>query len=198
MTFNEKQIAEVANLVRKRVAKIQQVYKNYVKQLRTPDTKKPSLRWALDGRSPKKLVIKRNTLTFRELFKRSLPSRFKTAKRDRVTIVALARDKRNPNRLVSRSLTYDFTTKPGNLRVRKYDHVVIRLEPNKKFVDSKVMFSCTCSDHAFSFEYALTKRGNSQIVYSNGEPPTVRNPKNIPSLCKHGIMLFKAILEKNL
>lgn len=198
MTFNGKQVAEAASRLRKRIAKIKEAYKEYDKQLKTNDPKKPSLRWALDGRTPKKLVLKKSTLTFRELFKRSLPSRFKTAKRDRVTIVSLARDKRNLNRLVSRSITYDFTSRPGRLITRKYNHVVIKLESNKKFVDSKVLFSCSCPDHKFSFEYALTKRGNSQIIYSNGEPSEQRNPRNIPSLCKHGIMLFKAVLEKRL
>lgn len=56
---------------------------------------------------------------------------------------------------------------------------------NKK--DVKV--SCSCPDFWARWEYALHKRGAADIVYSNGEPPVVRNPRMYPGCCKHLIAL---------
>ncbi len=152
-----------------------------------------SVLWSLDGKTPRRRVIKKNTLTLRELFKRSAASRIKTAARDRVTIIKLGVSKKNPNKLMSKSLTYGHVGR--KMQVRKYDHVIIRLEPLKRFSDSKVMVSCSCEDFKFTFEYALAKRGNSQIIHSNGEASEIRNPRNIASGCKHLIVLFKKVLH---
>lgn len=45
-------------------------------------------------------------------------------------------------------------------------------------------------------EYALAKQGASQIRYSNGQPPVVRNPQEKPILCKHLTRLAQEVIAK--
>lgn len=52
--------------------------------------------------------------------------------------------------------------------------------------------SCDCERHKFVWEYALWKRGASDIVYCNGRPPQATNPSLLPGACKH---LFKALFR---
>lgn len=61
-----------------------------------------------------------------------------------------------------------------------------------------VKVECTCPDHKFTWEYALSKVGGSDIKYSNGDPPNERNPALVPSACKHVLALLRAIKDKNL
>lgn len=48
---------------------------------------------------------------------------------------------------------------------------------------------CSCPYFLYFCEYANTKAGSSEIEYSNGAKPRVRNPRAIPYVCKH---LYKA------
>ena len=47
----------------------------------------------------------------------------------------------------------------------------------------KVVVICNCADYCFTWEYANTIHGCGRILYSNGEPPVVRNPGLYPALC---------------
>lgn len=47
---------------------------------------------------------------------------------------------------------------------------------------------CTCPFHKYYVEYALTQPGNSEIKYCNGNPPVIRNPSEIPYVCKHVVL----------
>jgi hypothetical protein len=46
---------------------------------------------------------------------------------------------------------------------------------------------CSCPYFKFYVEYALAMAGSSEIDYSNGKPPHIKNPGKppIPYLCKH-------------
>jgi hypothetical protein len=157
-----------------------------------PSTQK-SVNWSLDGVTPRAKKIKSTALYFDELFRAIPESRIRNAMRDHVTIVSLKRSKTNPNRLNSQSLTYEIGQPP-----RRYRHVLIRLDEGKRFSKSRLLVSCGCDDHMFKWEYALTKRGNSQIVYGNGEPAVNSNPSNYPGCCKHIYTLLKLVKQKNL
>lgn len=68
-------------------------------------------------------------------------------------------------------------------------------EPHKR---NKIWVSCTCPFFLFYNEYALAMVDSSDIQYSNGEPPVIRNPKMTPYVCKHGYMaITESIKTKN-
>lgn len=57
--------------------------------------------------------------------------------------------------------------------------------------DSEVWVSCTCPFHLFTNEYSLTRKRNSDILYSNGQPAHVRNPNNLGYVCKHTLLALE-------
>lgn len=66
------------------------------------------------------------------------------------------------------------------------------------FINQKLKcnVSCSCGDNTFRWEVANTLRGASDIEYSNGELPEIRNPKLRSSLCKHLLKLYWKIQDK--
>lgn len=62
---------------------------------------------------------------------------------------------------------------------------------------TKVKISCNCSYFKFYCEYALWKHGSADIIYSNGQPARDTNPRNVPTLCKHGFSLFNFLKERS-
>jgi len=48
-----------------------------------------------------------------------------------------------------------------------------------------VWVSCDCAWFKFTAEVALSDHNSSDVHFSNGEPPTVRNKAKYPMLCKH-------------
>ena len=65
-----------------------------------------------------------------------------------------------------------------------------------KVSDKYVSVSCSCEYFLYNCEYALAKQGASQIRYSNGQPPVVRNPQEKPILCKHLTRLAQEVIAK--
>lgn len=59
----------------------------------------------------------------------------------------------------------------------------------------RVVVSCSCEFFMYYCEYALMTWGAARIKYSNGEPAVVRNPANVPLLCKHLVKAARAIKE---
>jgi hypothetical protein len=55
---------------------------------------------------------------------------------------------------------------------------------------------CDCPYFTYYLEVALTKYGCSSIRSSNGKPPVVRNPQNLPYLCKHLVLTAKIALTQ--
>lgn len=63
--------------------------------------------------------------------------------------------------------------------------------------ESKVWLHCSCPYHTFTVEKTNSKLGSSDVLLSNGQEPVVRNPKNIPHLCKHLVAFAKvAVLTR--
>lgn len=63
--------------------------------------------------------------------------------------------------------------------------VVVRFQAGAPDKDSLVWVSCNCGFWCFTTEYAVAATGSTNIIFSNGQPPYVRNPKRVPYLCKH-------------
>lgn len=74
---------------------------------------------------------------------------------------------------------------------------VIGLDKEKPLIggQKRVIVSCDCEFFLYYCEYALTTWGAARIKYSNGEPAEVRNPGNIPLVCKHLVKLLRAVKE---
>jgi len=51
--------------------------------------------------------------------------------------------------------------------------------------NTEVWVSCNCPYHMFYTEFALTKKKSSDLLYGNGKPPVIKNPRNIAFACKH-------------
>lgn len=61
----------------------------------------------------------------------------------------------------------------------------------------KVLVQCSCENFVYVFEYANASVGASRLIYSNGEPPLMTNPRLAPGCCKHLIALAIIIIEKD-
>ncbi len=84
----------------------------------------------------------------------------------------------------------------SNTEETHYDTVVEFFPPpitqkeyEKPTLNTPTFVKCSCPFFLFHCEYALTRSGNSEIDYSNGKRPVIKNPNQTPYLCKH---LFKA------
>jgi hypothetical protein len=56
-----------------------------------------------------------------------------------------------------------------------------------------VFIWCGCSWFKFNCEVALSIRGSSYIVNSNGALPKITNPSAKPQVCKHALAFFRVI-----
>ena len=62
---------------------------------------------------------------------------------------------------------------------------------------SKAWVQCSCEWFKYVCEVSLWKEKSSDIKYSNGENPVVKNPSEIPMICKHICAVLRAgALEK--
>lgn len=50
---------------------------------------------------------------------------------------------------------------------------------------TKAWVSCSCEYFLYTAEVALYNKDSSDIRYSNGADPNIRNPQQIPIICKH-------------
>lgn len=75
---------------------------------------------------------------------------------------------------------------------------VIGLDPDqpKLSKQKRVLVSCDCEFFLFYCEYALSTWGAARIKYSNGEPAVVRNPGNVPLVCRHLVPVLRLIRER--
>lgn len=75
---------------------------------------------------------------------------------------------------------------------------VIGLDPDqpKLSKQKRVLVSCDCEFFMFYCEYALSTWGAARIKFSNGEPAHVRNPGNVPLVCKHLVPVLRLIKER--
>ena len=68
----------------------------------------------------------------------------------------------------------------------------------KLFNCKAIKTSCNCERYKFTFEASQSLRNASDIIYSDGELPYVRNPKMKISVCKRLIVALKYIIVKQL
>lgn len=66
----------------------------------------------------------------------------------------------------------------------------------KRIWNRKCKVSCSCSDFMYVDEVALFKKANSDIYFSNGELPVIKNPKMVPQICKHLVYLLEYVRKK--
>jgi hypothetical protein len=66
------------------------------------------------------------------------------------------------------------------------------------FLDQRlhVDVSCSCADFRYRWEFALNQERATDITYSNGEFPKIRNPRLNMKTCKHLIKLWETILPE--
>jgi len=57
--------------------------------------------------------------------------------------------------------------------------------PGRPGISSPVWVSCSCNYFRFVCEWALSRYGSSDIIYSNGQPARFTNPRGVGTLCKH-------------
>jgi hypothetical protein len=81
-------------------------------------------------------------------------------------------------------------SKPHKCSVIGLDKDQAKLSKQKR-----VIVSCDCEFFMYYSEYALSTWGAARIKYSNGEPAVVRNPGNLPLVCKHLVKLLRAVKE---
>jgi len=56
--------------------------------------------------------------------------------------------------------------------------------------------TCDCEDFLYRMEVANHKKDASDIKYSNGKDPIIRNPQMRPGLCKHLLGTLKYLINK--
>lgn len=61
--------------------------------------------------------------------------------------------------------------------------------------NAKIMFDCDCEFFCYYCEYALSLYGSAVIRRSNGEPSFTTNPRFVPILCKHGLVVIEKLLK---
>lgn len=89
----------------------------------------------------------------------------------------------------------------GNPVREKREHrcYIMGLEgPSKPINESKAKLSCDCEWFMYVCEYALSRKGNADIIFSNGKPARVTNPNNRPQLCKHLFHLAETLIQRGM
>ena len=74
---------------------------------------------------------------------------------------------------------------PQYERGKIYKTSVVSLDGRIPINNGHVKVLCSCPDYLFTWEVALHKYGAADIIYSNGEYPEIKNPLEIPGVCKH-------------
>ena len=60
-----------------------------------------------------------------------------------------------------------------------------------------VAIDCDCSRYLFVWNYALNKQGAAIKDRTNGEPPVVTNPQEVPGCCKHSVVAIGTLAKLN-
>lgn len=89
----------------------------------------------------------------------------------------------------------DGTPKPKS---RKYKAFVAGKDNTQKLSVGPVIVGCQCDYFTFHCEVALAKKGAALITQSNGERPSITNPRLIPTPCKHLYKLLSAVVKRRM
>ena len=150
-------------------------------------------------------------------FKTSVKPFFKVPKRlvknPRLTIRQIAEKVSNDTRLKSRivgiedvwegnvpkTLSADgwvcYRAQTRNTQTQHQYRIAISSQTPKITLDSKVIILDPCPVAVYRYEYALAKRGNSFIYYTNGDPPIQTNPRLTPGLSHHGYRVLQYLIR---
>ena len=88
------------------------------------------------------------------------------------------------------------TRQPKVHQPHKWSVIGLDSDQPKLSKQRRVLVSCDCEFFMFYCEYALSTWGAARIKYSNGEPAVVRNPGNVPLVCKHLVPALRLIRER--
>ena len=115
-------------------------------------------------------------------------------------------DKRNtrhvvPVKLENKSLGYHVTTItkiPGQRARRHLVKVYPQIGYKGRFnACPHILVDCDCQRFLFVWNFALMKHDAAIDDRTNGEPPIVTNPEQIPGACKHSIVALRLLAKQN-
>ena len=93
-------------------------------------------------------------------------------------------------------------TREGKHPPRKHRQRVYPADDNyegeKLFECDNIKISCDCEDWMFTWEFVQARKGNADMIYCNGQPPVLKNPRLYPGLCKHLIVIMSFIMKKRI
>jgi hypothetical protein len=107
---------------------------------------------------------------------------------------------RQQRRKTTKGLAYWFMTSTSEKGLsRTHTQIVREKDKSQRLVDSKqVSVECDCGMFKYYCDYALYKKGASDLKHSIDEPPTEKNPRMEPWSCKHLKVVYIAIEEGRL
>lgn len=135
-------------------------------------------------------------MTARDIVKNTFPSVKKAARYAVIQKVTPGFLKSGSHKITA--VVYTTATADGNPHrggPEKYKCVVYGLTPETRLKKDSIRVSCTCGYFCFTSEYALYKQGAAEILFCNGEAPDIRNPRYIPTPCKHLYAVLTEMLK---
>lgn len=120
-------------------------------------------------------------LEYTQLYNPKLFANAKTVRVTRMRAVNALDEDGDPCRIIT--ATCQGNTMPRTVTIRAY---------GPRLVTAKLWVSCDCPFFLYHAEVANTRKGSSDIIYSNGASPKITNPGGIPHLCKHAISAIRA------
>lgn len=141
-------------------------------------------------KTPKRMR-KTPLLTVSDIANKTHPA---TRKRSRVVKINGCRIARTP-RFMEGWTTYRVDT--TNME-NKHRYIITIFAPDPVVRrDSKVIIDSPNPLHAFKYEFALARRGNSFIYRSNGQPPHQTNPGQIPGMDHHAYAALRFLVKES-
>ena len=130
-------------------------------------------------------------MTLTQLMKYTFPNFADNAKGVYISKVRVGVNRAGQPKIIATAKT---RSQSGSSHVSGQQHLcsVIALDKRKGFAGN-VKVSCDCESFTYYCEWALHRQGAADIFYSTGEAADSRNPRGIPSLCKHLYALAKEI-----
>lgn len=107
-----------------------------------------------------------------------------------------ARDVRVRLKTVSPKGTYHYqstTSKNSNVHNQ---WIKPRVGRQLKGLNDQVLVWCDCENFTYENEWLLWKNNSSHVVNSNGQPLRVRNPEQLPKLCKHLVAVMEDLKNR--
>lgn len=107
----------------------------------------------------------------------------------------------SPAKLIPTPDGYTMTTITKVPGERARAHAVhIEMEPGYKGRFNKcphVRIDCDCMRHLFVWNYALLQKDSALVDHTNGQPPVITNPAEVPGCCKHAIVAIRYLMKSN-